>query len=74
MEIAAILLPLVMWLLSALFGWLVVNRLLLRPIVRMQQAVLAYRPGGPAISIPHPPTPATEIRDLGDAFTRVTTF
>jgi two-component sensor histidine kinase len=71
-EIASILLPLVMWLAAAMFGWLIVDRLLLRPIVRMQKAVLAYSPGGPAISIPHPMTPATEIRDLGDAFARVT--
>lgn len=71
-EIASILLPLVMWLAASMLGWLIVDRLLLRPIVRMQKAVLAYSPGGPAISIPDPMTPATEIRDLGDAFARVT--
>ena len=71
-EIASILLPLVMWLAAALLGWLIVDRLLLRPIVRMQKAVLAYKPGGAAISIPDPATPATEIRDLGEAFARVT--
>ena len=71
-EIASILLPLVMWLAAALLGWLIVDRLLLRPIVRIQQAVLAYKPGGAAISIPDPATPATEIRDLGNAFVRVT--
>lgn len=71
-EIATILLPLFMWMAAALLGWLIVDRLLLRPIVMMQQAVLAYHPGGPAISMPTSVTPATEIHDLGDAFTRVT--
>ena len=71
-EITTILLPLIMWLAAAMLGWLIVDRLLLRPIVRMQKAVLAYSPGGPAISIPDPMTPATEIRDLGEAFARVT--
>lgn len=71
-EIATILLPLIMWLAAALLGWLVVDRLLLRPIVSMQQAVLAYQPGGRAIDVPETFTPATEIRDLGQAFARVT--
>lgn len=71
-EIASILLPLIMWLIAAMLAWLIVDRLLLRPIVQMQKAVLAYSPGGPAISIPDPVTPATEIRDLGEAFARVT--
>lgn len=71
-EIATIILPLIMWLAAAMLCWLIVDRLLLRPIVRMQKAVLAYSPGGPAISIPDPMTPATEIRDLGEAFARVT--
>lgn len=71
-EIATIILPLIMWLAAAMLCWLIVDRLLLRPIVRMQKAVLAYSPGGPSISLPDPATPATEIRDLGEAFVRVT--
>lgn len=71
-EVVTILVPLVMWLAAALLGWLIVDRLLLRPIVTMQKAVLAYRPGGKAMVIPEPVTPATEIRDLGEAFARVT--
>lgn len=71
-EIVAIVLPLVMWLAAALLGWLIVDRLLLRPIKAMQEAVLAYQPGGPSISVPSLNTPATEIRDLGHAFVRVT--
>lgn len=71
-EVVTILVPLVMWLAAALLGWLIVDRLLLRPIVAMQKAVLGYRPGGKAMVIPDPVTPATEIRDLGHAFARVT--
>lgn len=71
-EIATILLPLLMWFVAAALGWLIVDRLLLRPIVAMQKAVLAYRPGGAPFDLPRIVTPATEIRDLGDAFTRVT--
>lgn len=71
-EIATILLPLLMWIAAATLGWLIVDRLLLRPIVKMQQAVLAYRPGGPPIDMPASVTPATEIHDLSDAFARVT--
>ncbi len=71
-EIVTILLPLLMWVIAALLGWLIVDRLLLRPIVSMQQAVLSYRPGGKAIALPETFTPATEIRDLGQAFVRVT--
>lgn len=71
-EIVSILLPLVMWLAAAMLGWLIVDRLLLRPIVRMQQAVLSYAPGGAPVEVPELLTPATEIRDLGVAFARVT--
>ena len=71
-EIATILLPLLMWFVAAALGWTIVDRTLLRPIVAMQKAVAAYRPGGPPLHIPPSTTPATEIRDLGDAFTRAT--
>ena len=71
-EIATILVPLLMWFAAAALGWLIVDRLLLRPIVAMQKAVLAYQPGGSPIALPRVATPATEIRDLGDAFIRVT--
>ena len=71
-EVATILLPLAMWLAAAVLGWLIVDRLLLRPIVAIRRAVLAYHPGGPSIVMPRLVTPATEIRDLGEAFVRVT--
>lgn len=72
-ELVTIVLPLAMWMAAALLGWLIVDRLLLRPIMNMQRAVLAYRPGGQTFALPYMPTSASEIRDLGDAFVRVTT-
>ena len=71
-ELVTIILPLAMWIAAALVGWFIVDRLLLRPIMQMQRAVLAYQPGGPAIVFPGNPTAAAEIRDLGNAFMRVT--
>lgn len=71
-ELVTIVLPLAMWIAAALLGWFIVDRLLLRPIMTMQRAVLAYRPGGQAFALPDIPTSASEIRDLGDAFVRVT--
>jgi two-component sensor histidine kinase len=70
-EILMILLPVLMWLLAALIGWLLVDRMLLRPLARMQRAVSAYRPGDRELDIPRLATPAREIGDLGEAFHRV---
>ena len=66
-----ILLPVLMWLFAALLGWLIVDRLLLRPLARMQRAVSAYRPGDRGLDIPRLATPAREIGDLGEAFDQV---
>jgi two-component sensor histidine kinase len=66
-----ILLPVLMWLFAALIGWLIVDRLLLRPLARMQRAVSAYRPGDRGLDIPQLATPAREIGDLGEAFDQV---
>jgi two-component sensor histidine kinase len=70
-ELLMILLPVLMWIFAALIGWLIVDRMLLRPLARMQRAVLAYRPGDRELDIPRLATPAREIGDLGDAFDRV---
>jgi two-component sensor histidine kinase len=67
-DLLAILLPVVMWLFAALIGWIVVERLLLRPLGSVQRAVSAYRPGDRDISLPPLATPAREIRELGEAF------
>jgi two-component system, sensor histidine kinase PdtaS len=70
-EVLMILLPVLMWLSAALVGWLIADRLLLRPLVRMQRAVSAYRPGDRELNIPPLATPAREIGELGLAFDQV---
>ena len=70
-EMITIILPVLMWVFAALIGWLIVDRLLLRPLVRMQRAVSAYRPGDRHLDIPRVATPAREIGDLGAAFDQV---
>jgi two-component sensor histidine kinase len=70
-ELITIVLPVLMWVFAALIGWLIVDRLLLRPLVRMQRAVSAYKPGDRHLDIPRLATPAREIGDLGAAFDQV---
>jgi two-component sensor histidine kinase len=67
---AAMLLPLLMWVVAALLSWLLVKRLLIRPLDRLKRAVLAYQPGDERVVIPERLGPATEIRELGQAFER----
>ncbi len=68
-----ILLPLVMWFIAALMTWLMLHRLLIRPLRRLQQAVSRYEPGEPAGELPSRLGPATEIQELRDAFARAVT-
>ena len=70
-EVILILLPVLMWLMAAFIGWVIADRLLLRPLVRMQRAVAAYRPGDRELDIPPLSTPAREIGELGQAFGQV---
>jgi two-component sensor histidine kinase len=70
-ELVMILLPVLMWLAAAIIGWLIADRLLLRPLVRMQAAVSAYRPGDRGLDIPRLSTPAREIGALASAFGQV---
>jgi two-component sensor histidine kinase len=67
-DVLLILLPVLMWMFAAAIGWVIVDRLLLRPLVRMQTAVAAYRPGDRALDLPRVATPAREIGELGEAF------
>ena len=67
---AAILLPLLMWLLAALLSWWLVRRLLIGPLDRLKRAVLAYQPGEDRLELPDRLGPTAEIRDLGLAFER----
>lgn len=71
-ERLTILLPVVMWLFAAWIGWLAVNRMLLRPLVKMQKVVSAYRPGDQSLDLPTVRSPAREIGELGAAFDQVT--
>lgn len=71
-ELLMILLPVMMWVAAAIIGWLIVDGLLLRPLVRMQKAVSAYQPGDRQLDLPTLATPAREIGALGEAFDEVT--
>jgi two-component sensor histidine kinase len=71
-EFLMMIMPLLMWIFAAVMGWLILNRLLLRPLVRMQRAVAAYRPGDRELALPRSWTPVREIGELGSAFNRVT--
>ncbi|QNM82549.1 hypothetical protein H8M03_11155 [Sphingomonas sabuli] len=68
-----ILLPMVMWFIAALMTWLMVHRLLIQPLRRLQRAVSLYEPGEPAADLPTKLGPATEIQSLRDAFARAMT-
>jgi len=68
-EILLTLLPILMWVSAAAIGWLVVDRLILRPLDAMQDAVDRYRLTG-RFETPPLTTPALEIRTLGQAFQR----
>jgi two-component sensor histidine kinase len=65
-----ILLPVAMWFIAALMTWLMVHRLLISPLRRLQKAVSRYEPGDPALELPNKLGPATEIQELRDAFAR----
>ncbi|HEY0132136.1 MAG TPA: histidine kinase dimerization/phosphoacceptor domain -containing protein, partial [Allosphingosinicella sp.] len=71
-EMLTILLPLLMLIWAGIVSWMVLNRLLLRPLGRMERAVSAYQPGDAHLDLPKLTTPAREIGDLGAAFDRVT--
>jgi two-component sensor histidine kinase len=71
-EILLTLLPVLMWLAAGTVAWFIADRLLSKPLVLMQRAVAAYRPGDRQLNLPNIATPAQEIRELGQAFNQVT--
>jgi two-component system, sensor histidine kinase PdtaS len=71
-DVFVILLPVMMWLAAAVIGWLLVNRLLLKPLGRMHRVVAAYQPGETDLDLPAVQSPAREIAALGDAFEQAT--
>jgi two-component sensor histidine kinase len=68
-----LLLPVLMWVAAALITWLLVTRVLIRPLKRLQRAVTAYQPGTGPLHLPRKLGPSAEIQDLGDAFARAGT-
>jgi two-component system, sensor histidine kinase PdtaS len=68
-----LLLPFLMWLVAALLTWVVVNRLLIRPLRQLQSAVVRYEPGEGEFVLPRKMGPATEIQELSEAFARTVT-
>lgn len=72
LEMLMVLLPLLMWAAAAVIGWLVVERLLLSPLAQMQRSIAGYRAGDGPLVLPKMTTPAHEIRNLGEAFRKVT--
>ena len=71
-ELLLSLLPVIMWIAASVIGWVIVARLLLRPLVGMQRAIAAYQPGDSHFALPPLSSPAREIGELGLAFSRVT--
>jgi two-component sensor histidine kinase len=65
-----LLLPLLMWILAAIVTWLLVTRLMIRPLRRLEHAVLAYRPGEGPLELPEKLGPSRETRELRNAFAR----
>ncbi|KQN06379.1 sensor histidine kinase [Sphingomonas sp. Leaf25] len=70
--IVAMLLPLVMWIAATGIGWLVVDRMLIRPLRRFRDDVGRYRPGEPLAPVDLGSIPAQEIADLGETFLELT--
>jgi two-component system, sensor histidine kinase PdtaS len=71
-EIFIVLTPVLMWLWASFVGWIIVQRLLLRPLRRIQNVISAYKPGDPGVELPAVNSTAQEIGSLGEAFGRVT--
>ncbi|HEV8408668.1 MAG TPA: histidine kinase dimerization/phosphoacceptor domain -containing protein, partial [Sphingomicrobium sp.] len=67
-----LLLPALMWVAAALLTWLLVSRLLIRPLKRLELAVRRYSPGS-ALDLPRKLGPSEEIQELRDAFARAVT-
>ncbi len=63
--------PVLMWLWASIVGWLLVERLLLRPLRRLEKVVSAYHPGDVPFDAPAVRSPAREIAALGAAFSDV---
>jgi len=65
-----LLLPLLMWITAAMITWLLVSRLLVRPLRRLERAVQDYRPADGTLDLPRKLGPSREIQELRNAFGR----
>lgn len=63
-----LLLPVLMWIAAALISWLLVSRLLIRPLRRLEQAVSNFQPGETELDLPDRLGPSAEIQQLRDSF------
>jgi two-component sensor histidine kinase len=59
-----------MWVAAALLTWLLVTRLLVRPLKRLEHAVVEYKPGEGPLDLPRKLGPSKEIQEMRDAFGR----
>lgn len=71
-QLLTMLVPLLMWVAASLIGWLVVDRLVLRPLAELRAAIESFQPGEPFGEGRKLATPAREIRALGDTFRTIT--
>lgn len=69
-EWLVLLLPMAMWIIATLVSWLLVTRLLIRPLRQMERAVSTYDPSEGPFTLPRQIGPAIEIESLGEAFSR----
>jgi two-component sensor histidine kinase len=69
-ELLLTFLPLLMWASAAAVSFLVVDRLLIRPLAELRAGIAGLLPGE-RYSVPRIRTPAREIRDLAETFERV---
>jgi two-component sensor histidine kinase len=65
-----LLLPVLMWIAAALVTWVLVSRLLIRPLRRLERSVRSYEPGQGPLDLPRKLGPAMEIQQLREAFAR----
>jgi two-component sensor histidine kinase len=70
LDLLVMLMPLLMWVAATLLSWLLVRRLLLSPLARLQRAVVDYQPDGGGLDLPESHGVASEIRELSKAFER----
>jgi len=70
LDLVVMLFPLLMWVAAALLSWMLVRRLLLSPLARLQRAVIEYQPDGDGLNLPDKHGVASEIEDLANAFER----